>query len=122
MTQEMSQQLQDQINRLQQTRMQLQMIMQQKQQIEMRLNEIKEALTELEKTDEKTTIYKSIGSLLIKTKGKKDVLTELKENKEGLDLRKTTLDKQEGRTKEKLNELQSKVQNALNISNNEEEE
>ena len=113
---EMSKQLQDQINRLQQMRMQLQMIMQQRQQIELRLKEIEEALEELDKTDAKTTIYKSIGSLLIKTKGKSEVSKELKSDKESLDLRKKTLDQQEGRTKEKLNELQSKVQNSLSGS------
>ena len=61
MTEEkMSKQLQDQINRLQQMRMQLQMIMQQRQQIDLRLKEIDEALEELNKTDDKTTIYKRI--------------------------------------------------------------
>lgn len=114
---EMSQQIADQINRLQQMRMQLQMIMQQRQQVEMRLKETEDALEELEKADAKTPIYKSVGAVLIKTKGKSEITKELKSNKESLDLRKTTLEKQEGRTKEKLNELQSKVQNALNISN-----
>jgi len=119
---EMPKQLQDQINRLQQLRTQFQMIMQQKQQVEMRLKEIEETLEELEKTDSKTPIYKSIGSVLIKAKGKTGVVKELKESKESLDLRKTTLAKQEGRTKEKLNELQSKVQNSFNLSNQASEE
>ena len=114
---EISKQLQDQINRLQQMRMQLQMIMQQRQQIDLRLKEIEEALEELDKTDEKTPVYKSVGAILIKTKGKNDVISELKTNKESLELRKSTLEKQEGRTKEKLNELQSKVQNAIDVSN-----
>jgi len=118
---EMSKQLQDQINRMQQMRMQLQMIMQQRQQIDLRLREVDEALKEVEKSDAKTTIYKSIGSLLIKSKGKTEIVKELKENKESLELRKSTLDKQEGTTKEKLNELQSKVQNSLNVSESEEE-
>ena len=117
---EIYKQLQDQINRLQQFRIQLQMIVQQRQQVEIKLREIEEAIDELEKANEKTPIYKNIGSILIKTKGKKDVNEELKTNKESLTLRKSTLDKQEGRTKEKINELQSKVQNSLNIpsSNN----
>ena len=110
----MSQQVQDQINRLQQLRSQLQMIVQQRQQVELRLKEIEDALGELEKTDAKTPIYKSVGSILIKSKSKNDVENELKSNQETLKLRKSTLDKQEGRTKEKLTELQSKVQNALN--------
>jgi len=113
---EMSQQLQDQINRLQQMRMQLQMIMQQRQQVDLRLKEIDEALGELNTTDAKAPIYKSIGSILIKTKGKTEVVKDLKSDKESMELRKTTLEKQEGRTKEKLNELQSKVQNSLSSS------
>ena len=113
---EMSKQLQDQITRLQQMRVQLQMIMQQRQQVELRLKEIEEALEELDKTNTKTPVYKSVGALLIKTKGKSEVTKELKSNKESLELRKNTLEQQEGRTKEKLNELQSKVQNALQLS------
>ncbi len=118
---EMSKQLQDQINRLQQMRMQLQMISQQRQQLEMRLKETDEALEELDKIDTKTPVYKSIGSLLVKTKGKTEVKKELKENKDSFELRKETLEKQEGRTKEKLNELQSKVQNALSGAGQESE-
>ena len=110
---EMSKQLQDQLARLQQMRIQLQMIIQQRQQVELRLKEVDETLEELNKTDEKTPIYKSVGAILIKSKGKEDIVKELKLNKEALELRKSTLEKQEGRTKEKLNELQSKVENAL---------
>ncbi len=115
---ELSQQLQDQINRLQQLRTQLQMITQQNQQVELRLKETEEALEELDKTDSKSPIYKSVGSVLIKAKGKGEVIKEMKSMKESLDLRKSTLNKQEGRTREKLNELQSKVQNAIKLSDN----
>jgi prefoldin beta subunit len=111
---EIPKQMQDQLNRLQQFRLQLQMIVQQRQQVELRLREVEEAIEELEKANEKTPIYKSIGSILIKTNGKKEVAEDLKSNKESLSLRKSTLDKQEGRTKEKLNELQSKLQNSIN--------
>ena len=99
---DMSQQVQDQINRLQQLRTSLQMIMQQNQQIEIRLKEVEEALEELDKTNAKTPIYKSIGSVLIKSNGKNEVIKDLKSTKESLDLRKNTLNKQEGRIKEKI--------------------
>ena len=112
---DLSPQLQDQITRLQQIRSQVQMIIQQRQQIELKLREIDEALGELEKIDEKTPLYKSVGALLIKAKGKGEIQKELKSEKESLELRKTTLEKQEGRSREKLTELQSKVQNALNL-------
>jgi len=116
---EMSPQLQDQTKRLQQLRSQVKMIAQQRQQIELQLRETEEALKEIENTSEKTPIYKSVGAILIKTKGKNDVKKELASNKESLELRKTTLEKQEGRSREKLNELQSKVENALNLAGKE---
>ncbi len=117
----LSPQLQDQIARLQQLRQQVQIIAQQKQQVDMQLRETQEALQEIDKTTDKTPIYKSVGAILIKTKGKNDVKKELKQNKESLELRKTTLEKQEGRSREKLTELQSKVENALKINADQDE-
>ena len=116
---DMSQQLKDQLSRFQQMQTQLQMIQQQRYQVESRLKEVEEALEELEKTNDKTQIYKSVGSVLIKAKGKKEVVEELESTKESLYLRKNTLNKQEGRTREKLTELQSKVQNAMKVSETE---
>lgn len=115
----LSPQLQDQITRLQQTRSQVQMVAQQRQQIEMQLREIEEALKEIDSATDNTPIYKSIGALLIKTKGKGELKKELASNKESLELRKTTLEKQEGRSREKLNELQSKVESALKLAGKE---
>ncbi|OYT29586.1 prefoldin subunit beta [Thermoplasmatales archaeon ex4572_165] len=114
---EMSKQVQDQLTRLQQLQSQYQVIQQQRQQVEVRLKEVEDALEELENVKEKTPIYKSIGSLLIKAEGKKQVTEELESTKESLDVRKNSLHKQEGRTREKLTEIQSKVQNAMKISN-----
>jgi prefoldin beta subunit len=118
---EVSPQLQDQITRLQQARSQLQMITQQRQQVEMQLKEVEEALQEVGAVSDKTPIYKSIGSLLIKTKGKSDIQKELAASKESLSLRKTTLEKQEGRSREKLNELQSKLESALKLAGGKEQ-
>jgi prefoldin beta subunit len=117
---EVSPQLQDQINRLQQARAQLQMITQQRQQVELQLKETEEAIKEIEAVTEKTLIYKSIGALLIKTKGKSDIKKELATTKESLELRKTTLEKQEGRSREKLTELQSKVESPLKLAGGQE--
>jgi prefoldin beta subunit len=118
---EVSPQLQDQITRLQQARSQLQMITQQRQQVDMQLKEVEEASQEVGAVSDKTPIYKSIGSLLIKTKGKSDIQKELAASKESLSLRKTTLEKQEGRSREKLNELQSKVESALKLAGGKEQ-
>lgn len=80
------------------------------------MKETEEALKEIEAITEKTPIYKSIGALLIKTKGKTEVTKELATTKESLELRKTTLEKQEGRSREKLTELQSKVESSLKLA------
>lgn len=109
-------QLQDQIARLQQLRAQLQMIVQQRQQVESKLREVEQAIDALEKAGEDTPIYRSIGSLLIKAEGKEQVLNDLKEDKETLELRKNALNKQEGKLKEKLVEMESKIENALKLA------
>jgi prefoldin beta subunit len=116
---DISPQLQDQINRFQQLKAQIQVISQQRQQIEIQLRETEEALSEIEKISTGTPIYKSIGALLIKTKTKSEVKKELLSNKESLELRKTTLEKQEGRSQEKLSELQSKIQNSIKLGGQE---
>lgn len=113
MPEEIPQQLQDQIARLQQLRSQLQMIVQQRQQVEIRLKELEHAIEEVEKLEGKGEIYRSIGSLLIKVENKDKLLEELKEDKETYELRKTTLEKQEERIKEKLSELQNRLEDAL---------
>ena len=112
----LSPQLQDQINRLQQIRTQVQILAQQRQQIEMQLKDTEEALQEIDKATEKTPIYKSVGAILIKTKSKAEIKNELSSNKESLELRKSTLEKQESRSREKLAEIQSKVENALKLA------
>jgi len=112
----LSPQIQNQLGQLQQMQQQLQLVTQQKTQIDLRLKDTERALEELKKTTEKTPIYKSIGALLIRTPNKQSIEKELMENKETLEIRKKTLEQQEGRFKEKSQELQSKIQNALSLS------
>ncbi len=97
------------------------MITQQRQQVELQLKETEEAIKEIEGVSEKTPIYKSIGALLIKTKGKEDMAKELAVAKESLEVRKTTLEKQESRSREKLTEMQSKVESALKLAEKKED-
>ena len=113
MPEEIPQQIQDQIARFQQLRSQLQMITQQRQQVEIRLRELEHAIEEVEKVKGNGEIYKSIGSLLVKVDDKNKLLNDLKEEKETYELRKTTLEKQEERTRERLTELQKKLENAI---------
>ena len=84
----------------------------QKQQLEAELNETGKALAELEKSTDETPVYKSVGSILVKS-NRQTLLTELKERKELLTTRVTVLGKQEERTRERLKEAQEKLQERL---------
>ena len=109
---ELPPQLQEQLVRLQQLQQTLQSVVTQKQQLEMELSETDKALTELEKSTDETPVYKSVGSILVKS-NRLTLLTELKERKELLTTRVTVLGKQEERTRERLKEVQEKLQERL---------
>lgn len=105
-------QVQERLLRLQQLQQTLQTILTQKQQVELELTEIEQALSELQKIKDDTTIYKAIGSLLVKAE-KTKVTTDLNERKELLNVRAQVLAKQEERLRGQLKDLQTKLQKDL---------
>lgn len=105
-------QVQERLLRLQQLQQTLQAVLTQKQQLELELTETEQALSELEKMDDSAVVYKSIGSLLVKTE-KAKVTTELNERKELLNMRVGVLGKQEERLRTQLKDLQTKLQRDL---------
>jgi prefoldin beta subunit len=109
---ELPPQLQEQLGRLQQLQQTLQAVMTQKQQLEIEASETDKAVLELDKVTDQTPVYKSVGSLLIKS-DRQALLAELKERKELLGTRVTVLGRQEERTKERIKELQEKLQEKL---------
>lgn len=109
---ELPPQVQEQLVRFQQLQQTLQAVASQKQQLEAELNETDKALAELEKSTDETPVYKSVGSILVKS-NRQNLLTELKERKELLTTRVTVLGKQEERTRERLKEAQEKLQERL---------
>jgi len=104
--------VQERLLRLQQLQRNLQTILAQKQQVELESNETEQALTELKNLTKTAVVYKSIGSLLVKSK-KTKVETELKERKELLNTRIEVLSKQEERLRNQLNQLQAKLKRDL---------
>jgi prefoldin beta subunit len=110
---ELPQQLQDQLGQLQNLQQQLQVTSQQRAQLEFQVKESERALEELVTVDEKAPIYRSVGSLLVRTGGKTEVEKRLKDEKETLEVRLAQYTKQESRLKEKATELQTKLQAAL---------
>mgnify|MGYP001034670237 FL=1 len=109
---ELPPQVQQRLLRLQQLQQTLQGVLTQKQQLELELTEVEQALSELEKLTEAATIYKSIGSLLVKSE-KTKVTTELNERKELLNMRINVLGKQEERLRTQVKGLQEKLQQDL---------
>ena len=105
-------QVQNQLKQMQQLQQQLEMLVQQRLQLDVRLRETENALEELNKLEDDSLIYKTIGNLIIKA-DRETVLKELQEEKESSELRKKTLEGQETKIKEKLEELQTKIQEVL---------
>ncbi|MDH5448282.1 MAG: prefoldin subunit beta [Candidatus Bathyarchaeota archaeon] len=104
--------VQERLLQLQQLQRNLQTILAQKQQVELELTETGQALTELGNLTKNAVIYKSIGSLLVKSR-KNKVEAELKERKELLDTRTEVLGKQAERLRNQLNQLQAKLKRDL---------
>ncbi len=104
--------VQERLLRLQQLQETLQAVLAQKQQLDAELLEIDRALSELDKTPEEAVIYKSIGSLLIRT-DKAKITSELNERKELTNMRVSVLTKQEERLRSQIKELQERLQKDL---------
>jgi prefoldin beta subunit len=90
----------------------LQAVMIQKQQVELELTETEKALEELGKASDSEAIYKFVGNLLLKVE-KGAIVKELTEKKELATTRKLVLAKQEGRFRESLKDLQTKIDDAV---------
>lgn len=76
------------------------------------MTETDRALAELEKVTGETPVYKSVGSILVKA-DREALLSELKERKELINTRVTVLGRQEERTRERIKDIQQKLQNRL---------
>jgi len=100
---------QEQINQLQLLEQNMQQAAAQKQQLQTQLFEVETAQKELKETSQ---AYKIIGSIMVASN--KDALRqELNTKKEMLDLRISTLEKQEKNLKEKAKTIQEKVFSSL---------
>ena len=81
----------------------------QKEALTMQKLELEKALEELGKAKDGEEVYKAVGPILVKST-KTELHKELGERKETIDLRLNALDKQETKIKEKLQELQGKLE------------
>ena len=104
--------IKEQLARYEQLQQSLQAFLVQKQQIEVEIVEIDKAVSELNKANEKSKIYKSAGTVMISS-NKEDVEKELNEAKELAKTKLTVLNKQENRIKENIKELQTKLDQSI---------
>lgn len=109
---EIPRKIQDQINNFQKLQQQAQAVTVQKKNIEIQIQETQTAFEELKKTDSNATVYKTAGSLLIEVKQDK-MTEELKETIETLKLREKTVSRQEEKVLNKLQEMQTTIQESM---------
>ena len=83
----------------------MQQLLMQKQAFQLQMMEIESALKELDGAGE---AYKIIGNIMVLTK-REELEKELKEKKETLELRISSLEKQETKTREKAASLQKDI-------------
>ncbi len=110
---EMPSKMEDQIARYEQMRGQLQMIMEQKYHMSNQMKEMERALEELADVDEETPVYRSVGSLLIKAPSPKELEAKLTEEKETIEVRLKSMEKQEQQLTEKVKDLEQELQSAM---------
>ena len=102
--------MQEKIRQLQMIEQQLQQLMLQKQTHQLQVMETDSALKELSGAGE---AYKIIGSIMVLT-NRESLEKDLKEKKETAELRISSLEKQEAKTRERASALQKEVIAAMN--------
>lgn len=105
--------VQNQIAQFQQLTQQIQMVTTQKIQLEAQAKEIDRTVSELEKAPEDSAVFKNVGTLLVQVKDRKALVDELKEQKETVEVRVKTLERQDKHLRERHQNLQSQITQAL---------
>lgn len=105
-------QIQQQLAMFQQIQQQLQQVSSQKMQYEMTLRETKRAVEELEAVKDDAAVFSSVGSIMIQ-KDKESVKKELTDKADSLELRISSLDKQEKAMAQRASQLQKQIQDAI---------
>jgi prefoldin beta subunit len=84
----------------------------QKQQLQLQLAELEHALAELNSA--KPPVYELVGEILVE-KSPENLKKSLQERKDDIELRISAIEKQENKTKEKVQELQKELSEKLKL-------
>jgi len=102
---EVSKETEQKISQLQMFEQSLQSFLGQKQQFQVQLVEVESALNELNNTEK---AYKIVGNIMVEA-DKNELKADLQSKKEMLELRITTMERQETQVREKASKLQSEI-------------
>ncbi len=107
---DMPEQAQEKIKQLQMKEQELRQLQMQKQTFQVQMMELESALKELQSTNE---AYKIIGNVMISAQ-KTELETDLKKRKETTELRISSIEKLEAKTRERAETLQKEVLALMN--------
>ncbi len=105
--------LQNDIKQFQRLQQELGNAQQQRLQIDLKLREVTHTLEELKNVPEDAVLYRPIGGLLVRAKGRKEVEDLLAEEKETLEVRVKAMERQENHLKERYTTMQQELTQAL---------
>jgi len=105
--------LQNDLKQFQRLQQELSVVQQQRLQLELRLREIGHTLEELKAVPEDATVYRPIGSLMVRAKSRKEVEDLLGEEKETLEVRQKAVERQENHLKERYTTMQQDLTQQL---------
>ena len=113
MAADMNAEMQNKLMQFQQIQQQVQVIGQQKYQVDIQVTEIEKTIEELDKLKKGAEIYKSVGTILVRSDDKDALKAELEDKKETLGIRIKTLTKQEKTLREMHQNLQEELTQAF---------
>ena len=105
--------LQNDLKQFQRLQQELASVQQQRLQLDLRLREIGHTLDELKTVPEEATVYRPIGSLMVRAKSRKEVEDLLGEEKETLEVRQKAVERQENHLKERYTSMQQDLSQQL---------
>jgi len=105
--------LQNDLKQFQRLQQELGGTQQQRMQLDLKLREVSHTLEELKGIPEDAVIYRPIGGLLVKAKGRAEVEALLSEEKETLEVRVKSAERQENHLKERYTAMQQDLTQQL---------
>ena len=105
--------LQNDLKQFQRLQQELASVQQQRLQLDLRLREIGHTVDELKTVPEEATVYRPIGSLMVRAKSRKEVEDLLAEEKETLEVRQKAVERQENHLKERYTSMQQDLSQQL---------